>query len=89
MLYLLSLLAQANTVKQATTVNCASKYTPKADSDNRDFTLCDCKFADWTNIKAYLDSVEFYQLFHRDQPASVIIDQFYHIINSCKERFFL
>jgi hypothetical protein len=54
----------------------------KAESDNRVFTYSDYKVADWTNIKAYLNSVDFFQLFHSNQPAAVIIDDFYHVINT-------
>jgi hypothetical protein len=57
------------------------------ESVNRVTTFFYFKLADWTNIKAYLNSVDFFELFHSNQSASAKIDEFYHIINACVEYF--
>ena len=39
--------------------------------------------ADWHQIKSYLDTIDFYQLFQSSLLPPAIIDEFYKIINTC------
>ena len=59
----------------------------KSVSDSNVFRSFDFKFADWSSIKAYLNNVDFFQLFNSNQPPSVIMDEFYQIINKCIELY--
>ena len=43
--------------------------------------------ADWSQIKLFLNSVDFFDLFHGDLPAHCIIKNFYDIINACIDSF--
>jgi hypothetical protein len=43
----------------------------------------DFNCADWSQIKLYLNNVDFFDLFHGDLPAHCIIKNFYYIINAC------
>jgi hypothetical protein len=43
--------------------------------------------ADWNQINIFLNSVDFFELFHAGLPAQCIIEKFYGIINACIDRF--
>ena len=39
--------------------------------------------ADWDNIRCFLSSYNFYDLFHSNLPVQTIFDEFYHVLNLC------
>jgi hypothetical protein len=55
--------------------------------DNHGFLLRDFRRYDWFGIKALLNCVDFFQLFHSSQPASVIMKEFYCIVNTSIELY--
>jgi hypothetical protein len=49
------------------------------------FNTRDFQFADWSSIKSYLYNINFNELFQSHLSASLIIDEFYRIIDACTE----
>jgi hypothetical protein len=58
-----------------------------SETDRHAFKTSDFRFADREKIKAYLASINFYQLFYSNLPAPAILDEFYKIINTCNELY--
>jgi exonuclease III len=54
----------------------------KPSLDNHGFLPRDFGRADWIGIQALRNSVDFFKLFHSSEPASVIIEEFYRIVNT-------
>jgi hypothetical protein len=55
--------------------------------DNHGFLLRDFGPTNWIDIQALLNSVDFFQLFHSSQPAPVIMEEFYRIVNTSIELY--
>jgi hypothetical protein len=47
----------------------------------------DFKCTDWSGIEAFINHVDFFDLFHNNQSTSVVMDEFYRITNACIELY--
>jgi hypothetical protein len=56
-------------------------------SDSHTYSKRDFNCADWLSIKTYINTVDFFLLFHGNQPAYAVLDEFYRIINACIELY--
>lgn len=67
---------------------CKVRYqlSHESESDSRVLTYSDYKVTNWTDIKVYLNDVDFFS-YSTVISTAVIIDDFYHIINTCIELF--
>jgi hypothetical protein len=54
---------------------------------SRSYPVHDFSWADWSQIKLFLNEVDFYEVFNNELPAHDIIINFYDIIHDCMARY--